>query len=344
MIPTLGSLPRWAWALVGLVFLVALGLGLRVGDGLVAAFSAALCAALLFLPWLALGIPRTRESLPRPGLLSPLASLLFLIVYLLYWAGTGGGTLRGLAILAAYLLIGSLLALPVRSPGSFFIPAAALALWLPFDLNWQGERPLAGIWRWPNGELGYPASSLVATLAALTYFQWSRPIGLGYDWKLDRRKALLSLKLLLLLAVFLVPLGQTTDFLAFGLSETFSRPPILRAFVEPVATALLIFVFIAVPEELLFRGILQGWLQERWRGWAGRAAALGVAALVFGAAHLNNTAGIYRPPNFAYAGMATLAGVAYGYAWMRGGILAAALLHASVDWLWHFFLAGVPTG
>lgn len=344
MIHTLASLPRWAWALVGLVFLVALGLGWRVGDGPGAAFSAALCAAFLFLPWLALGIRQTRESLPRPGLLSPLASLLLLLVYALYWAGTGGGSLRGLAILAAYLLISSLLVLPVRSPGSFFIPAAALVLWLPFDLNWQGERPIASIWQWPNGALGYPFSSLVATVAALAYFQWSRPIGLSYDWKLDRPKALLWLKLLLLLAVVLVPLGQTTDFLAVGLSQTFSRPPLLRAFLEAAASALLIFVFIAVPEELLFRGILQGWLQERWSGRVGRAAALGVAALVFGVAHLNNTTGVYWPPNFAYAGMATLAGVAYGYAWMEGGILAAALLHASVDWLWRFFLAGAPTG
>lgn len=308
-----------------------------------AALAAALSAGLLLLPWLGFGFSRVREGLPRPGLLSPLASLFLLPVYLLYWAGTGGGSLRGLTILTAYLLVTALLTVAVRSSGSFWVPAAALALWLPFDMNWRGERPIAAIWQWPNHELGYPFSSLIATVAALVYFQWSRPIGLGYDWKLDRQKVLLSVKLLLVLAVVLVPLGQFTGFLAVGLSETFSRP-LPRALVELAANALLIFVFIAVPEELLFRGILQSWLQKRWAGPVGRSFGLGAAALVFGAAHLNDTAGIYRPPNFAYMGMATLAGLGYGYAWMRGGIFASALLHASVDWLWRFFLAGLAGG
>jgi hypothetical protein len=200
---------------------------------------------------------------------------------------------------------------------------------------------MAGLWGWPRGELGYALSSLVASVAALVYFGWARPIGIRFDWRLDRRSALLLAGLLLALAAVLVPLGQATGFLALGLSEAFSQPA-LAALGELWAMAVVIFVFVAIPEELLFRGILQNWIEQRWAGVLGPWLSLALAALVFGAAHLNNQAGAYQPPNFAYMGMASLAGLGYGYAWRRGGILAAALLHAAVDWVWRFFLAGRP--
>jgi len=106
----------------------------------------------------------------------------------------------------------------------------------------------------------------------------------------------------------------------------------------------LIFVFTAVPEEIVFRGLIQNNLTARAGTVAGRRAALVASSIVFGAAHLNNPAGIYGTPNFMYMGMATIAGLGYGLAWNRGGILASALLHTAIDWIWHFLLTGETRG
>ena len=63
--------------------------------------------------------------------------------------------------------------------------------------------------------------------------------------------------------------------------------------------ALGIFIFIGIPEELLFRGIIQNLLEKA----IGRPAlALGVASLIFGAAHLNNG----PSPDWRYFLLATL--------------------------------------
>jgi hypothetical protein len=82
----------------------------------------------------------------------------------------------------------------------------------------------------------------------------------------------------------------------------------------------------AVPEEFLFRGLIQNVLQRS----LGRRAGLAVAAVVFGLAHL---------PNPSYVALATLAGVAYGWVYSRTGkITASAVTHAGVDWLWILLL------
>ena len=74
-------------------------------------------------------------------------------------------------------------------------------------------------------------------------------------------------------------------------------------------TALAICFFTAVPEELLFRGVLQNLLEKRWPAARfARVGSLPVAAVVFGAAHLINA----PASNWRYMLLATLAGIAYG--------------------------------
>lgn len=293
----------------------------------------ALTFVLLLVPWVALGFPKVKARLPAAGRFSPLASLLLIALYAPYSAGTGGGSWRGLLVLGIYLFLSALCAIPVSSPRSVFVLTTALVLWLPFDFDWGDHRIMADIWRWPGDDLGYALSALTASVAGLFYFVWSRPIDLKYEWRLDRKTLRLLLLLLAVLTGAMIPLGQAVGFLAVGLRDT--RHPW-----EPLLGGLLIFIFTAIPEEIVFRGLIQNWLQARLgaESWA----ALVVGAVVFGSAHLNNPAGVYRPPNFVYMGMATLAGLAYGIAWRRGGIAESALLHTAVDWIWRFLLAGEP--
>jgi len=92
------------------------------------------------------------------------------------------------------------------------------------------------------------------------------------------------------------------------------------------------FAFIAVPEELFFRGWMQNLLERR----LGRTTALVVTAVVFGLAHFNKRAAHF---NWRYVVLAALAGIFYGRAWRRERrVGASAITHALVDTVWSQWL------
>jgi hypothetical protein len=89
----------------------------------------------------------------------------------------------------------------------------------------------------------------------------------------------------------------------------------------------------ALPEEILFRSLIQSFIQQRFgASWR----TLLAASLIFGCAHLDN--GPQPLPNWRYMILATIAGVAYGVVFQRAStVLSSAALHAMVDWTKHFF-------
>jgi membrane protease YdiL (CAAX protease family) len=92
------------------------------------------------------------------------------------------------------------------------------------------------------------------------------------------------------------------------------------------------FFFIAVPEELFFRGWLQNLLERR----IGRYPALFLTAALFGLAHFNKRAAHF---NWRYVLMAAIAGVFYGRAWRwRRRVGTSAVTHATVDSIWSLWL------
>jgi len=92
------------------------------------------------------------------------------------------------------------------------------------------------------------------------------------------------------------------------------------------------FAFIAVPEELFFRGWMQNLLERR----LGRTAALLTTAVLFGLAHFNKRAAHF---NWRYVALAALAGIFYGRAWRRDRrVGASAITHACVDTVWSQWL------
>lgn len=96
------------------------------------------------------------------------------------------------------------------------------------------------------------------------------------------------------------------------------------------------FFFVAVPEELFFRGWLQNLLERR----IGRYPALSVTAVLFGLAHFNkHTVGFGVHFNWRYVMMAAIAGIFYGRAWRsRRRVGASAVTHATVDSIWSLWL------
>jgi len=88
------------------------------------------------------------------------------------------------------------------------------------------------------------------------------------------------------------------------------------------------FFFIAVPEELFFRGWLQNLLEKRM----GRYGALFLTACLFGLAHFNKQTTHF---NWRYVMLAAIAGVFYGRAWRaQRRVGASAVTHATVDAIW----------
>jgi membrane protease YdiL (CAAX protease family) len=93
-------------------------------------------------------------------------------------------------------------------------------------------------------------------------------------------------------------------------------------------------LLVCVAEEAFFRGYVQQGLttllgQRRYATWLG----LGVAALLFGLAHF--AAGP------AMMAIAAVAGLGYGMAYQRGGLLAAILAHFALNAL-HLILFTYP--
>ena len=81
-----------------------------------------------------------------------------------------------------------------------------------------------------------------------------------------------------------------------------------------------------MPEEFLFRGLIQNLLSRR----LGVPLGLAVGSVIFGLSHL---------PDPRYAVLATIAGVAYGWVYLRTGkVTASAITHALVDAVWVILL------
>lgn len=143
--------------------------------------------------------------------------------------------------------------------------------------------------------------------------------GVGYDFTPRLRDLGIGLRNWALYACVALPLGFLLHFIAF-----YRRVPSPGS----VAAALLVtFFFVAIPEELFFRGLLQNMLEARY----GSRRALVIASIIFGLSHFNKP----LPFNWRYVLMATIAGIFYGLAWRdRRRLLSSGITHTLVDVVW----------
>ena len=148
--------------------------------------------------------------------------------------------------------------------------------------------------------------------------------GTGFDLRLRLKDLGIGLREV----VFYTPIA-----LALGLSLGFLHAHRDWPGLGPIASAwLFTFFFIAVPEELFFRGWLQNLLEKRM----GRYGALLLTACLFGLAHFNKRTTDF---NWRYVLLAALAGIFYGRAWRQERrVGASAVTHATVDAIWSLWL------
>ncbi|HLY99389.1 MAG TPA: CPBP family intramembrane glutamic endopeptidase [Candidatus Angelobacter sp.] len=221
--------------------------------------------------------------------------------------------------------------------GALAVGAAALLHYFPGVGNWADLLVLAALgiivdlgllgpaWPfgsrsaiWPPGLGGFP--KLMLTDLALYCYLVVKPVeGIGYDLVPRRSDFKFGFREFLFYAPIVIPAGLLLGFLHFH--------RILPNPLQAAAAWIFTFVFVAMPEELFFRGLLQNILERR----LGRRGALLAASLLFGLSHFNKRAVF----NWRYILLATIAGIFYGRAWLaRRRLFASSITHASVDTVW----------
>lgn len=295
-------------------------------------------------------------SVPHPTPLLVLAALLALVPYLAaaFFAAAAHGSARKLPMwaqiacpallcvpyalvnldahafswkwLALYALFPVAMALAAR-----LIPRGERAVWpllailivlgLSVDLRWFEHA-------WPPHLAIF--NKVLLLDAGIYAFVALRPIeGAGFDLRLTRCDVSHGLRQFLFYLPIALPLGLVLGFL-HAHSLTWAQ---VKALPGQFAIAwIFTFFFIAVPEELFFRGWIQNLLERR----LGRTAALIVTAVVFGLSHFNKRTAQF---NWRYVLLAAIAGIFYGLAWRRERrVGASAVTHATVDSVWSLFL------
>lgn len=201
--------------------------------------------------------------------------------------------------------------------------AVILLLWLPIELN------LGSAWipRHAQGLLHTVAYGVALILALVLFLGFRGFQGMKYNHPRRLMDLVDPLIAFVLVAPVLVLLGRALSFIPpFHVPENLSLPGAAKTFG-------LIFVATALPEEILFRSLIQNWMMQKF---GATTAVLVAASVLFGCAHLNN--GPQPLPNWRYMILATIAGFAYGKVFQRASSATASMaLHALVDATKHLF-------
>ncbi len=196
-----------------------------------------------------------------------------------------------------------------------------ILLWIPFDLRWSTEmHPLVGYTWW----------SMAISVIAIIGWSGYRNAEIGYRLVPNLKDLYIALVALLGIMVLVIPPGLITAFLTFAVPQTFDVPKLAAHFIG-------LFLTVALPEELFFRGLLLRGLEKvSSKKWV----PVVVSSLAFGLMHWNNVSTL--PMQITYVSLATIAGLGYAWAYKKSGdnLLAAILTHTLVDWVWKLVLAG----
>ena len=206
--------------------------------------------------------------------------------------------------------------------------AVLLILWLPieFAMTVNSGRWLKSFLFNSTHILAY---GVAVTLGLSFFLLFKQMDGVKYNLPRSRNDFAMPFFGLLVAMATLIPIGLWLKFIGpFNIPTDLSSFKVIKTFSE-------IFLGVALPEEILFRGLLQNWLMQKL-GFSNKTLLL--SALIFGAAHLNNGPGAL--PNWRYMILATIAGFIYGKVFQRSNsIFASASLHAAANTIRHVFFA-----
>jgi membrane protease YdiL (CAAX protease family) len=198
-----------------------------------------------------------------------------------------------------------------------------ILLWIPFDLRWSMELL-------PGVSEAYTWCSIAISVIAVIGWSGYRGADIGFNLVPKFKDIRVALTALAIIMAFVVPPGLITGFLKFNVPESYNIPKLALHFVG-------LFLTVALPEELFFRGILLRGLDKMFsKKWI----PLVISSLAFGLMHWNNVSTLST--QITYVALAAVAGMGYGWAYRKSGnsLFAAILVHTLVDWVWKLILAG----
>jgi membrane protease YdiL (CAAX protease family) len=278
---------------------------------------------------LALLLPRLQSVLQRRLAERPLLTFVvpaFLSALFCGIAASAGVWSAALAVLVIiYTFVPAGYAYRARNLTVRAWPDFLLILWLWLPLEFAAGA--AWIPKPAQPLLHLAAYGISITLALVLFLFCRRLKGMKYNlpqgWK-DFANPLIGFAVA---APALILLGR-----ALGFIEPFHVPQTLSA-ARLGLEFLVILAATALPEEILFRALIQNSLMQKlganWR-------TLLLAAFIFGCAHLDN--GPQPLPNWRYLIVATVAGAVYGKVFQQSSsVFASAFLHALVNALKHEF-------
>jgi len=222
-----------------------------------------------------------------------------------------------------------LFSIPVASAALFeFVPPGGVRPAIR-KLCWQDVVVLAIVglpleFGWIRGSFPHPGLSALPKISLMdstlyAFLVVRRLEGVGYDFRARARDLVIGVRECCFFAPIVIVLG-----IAIGFIVPHGGMP---AASSALAALLVTFFFVAVPEELFFRGLLQNLLEPR----LGYLGSLFLTSVVFGLSHFNKP----QPFNWRYVLLATIAGLFYGRAWHdRRRILSSATTHTLVDVIW----------
>lgn len=253
-------------------------------------------ALLLVVPYFMFALPR-HEFEPR--IAAGFVAIVVGSALLLDWAGRQHGTARG----------------------GWQDLVVLACLGLSVDLRWF---QLA----WPHPVIGSLSKLLLVDLALYGYLL-IRPLdGIGYDLRPSLDDLGIGLREFAFLSPLVVALGLTFGFLHWH--------AVIPPSVKVAGAWVFTFLFIAIPEELFFRGLIQNLLERH----LGARLGLAITSVLFGLSHFNKRLGAAAVGfNWRYVVLAAIAGFFYGRAWRaRRRVLASAITHTCVDVTWSIWL------
>lgn len=284
-------------------------------------------AALALVPYLAAGFFPTRFGAAvrkLPAAVQVILPALLCVPYALVAIDRGVFSTRWLAlyaILPVAMAVLMALARGVRKPQGYWLEFLILAvLGLAVDLRWFESA-------WPARLSIF--NKVLLLDAGIYAFVGVRDLdGVGFDLRLRLRDVLIGLREFLFFFPFALGLGLALGFLHL---HPFSSAAV-AVLLKFAAAWLFTFFFIAVPEELFFRG----WMQNLLERHLGRSRALFATAILFGLSHFNKRAAFF---NWRYVLLAAIAGIFYGRAWRsHRRVGASSVTHATVDSVWSLWL------
>ncbi len=198
-----------------------------------------------------------------------------------------------------------------------------LSSWQMFNL---------GIWHKYLGDSGisysYNVASVICSLLMIFYLIRR---GIKLNFRISMRAAKEWLMWTGILLTILLPIGFSIGFLKmspFGRSLVGGESEFLRK------TLLDYFIFVAVIEELVFRGFVFNLLKRTYD----EKFSLMAVTILFAIIPSHIASGHF--PNWPYVGMAFLAGGAYGISyWRTNNILVPILIHGTVDSVWRILFS-----